>query len=241
MKVRKVADCAYDHIVGLGHDCRLAYNLRRTFGFERAFPFDWWVTPLPSLVAFLHDPSIERLYDPARLEPVMIDGAIFAIRNADYDIELHHEFPRDRKSAVVADWREHIGQARARSDYLLSRLLALPEGSRTLFVRSTKKSEGRALGQRFAPLVDEVQSALAGLFPRAEVDLLLIDAPVWIDAPGVKSLWVGDTSKIDWRGIPERWTERLLGAGVAWTGTPSAAAPPPDPEVDHGFRAVADG
>jgi len=229
---------AYDHIIGLGHDCRLTYNLRRTFGFERAYPFDWWVTPLPALVAFLHDPSVERLYDPARLEPVIHKTGIFAIRNADYDIELQHEFPRTPKGVVEPDWREHIPKARARTDFLLRRMLALPAGSRLLFVRSTKKSEGRALGERFTPLVGEVRSALDARFRGSSTELLLIDPPQWIKAPGVTMLSVGDKKGRDWRGDPDLWTQRLRGAGLAWAASPSAAAAPPNPEADHGFGAA---
>jgi len=36
----------YSAIVSLGGNCEVAHQLRRRFGGERAFPFDWWITPL---------------------------------------------------------------------------------------------------------------------------------------------------------------------------------------------------
>ena len=95
---------AYDEIVSLGNHCRVAYNLRRTFGIARAYPFDWWITPVQALIAFLEDPSLDKLYDPGQLAPVMREEKIFAIDNIHYGIQLQHEFPRWKNGSVVADW-----------------------------------------------------------------------------------------------------------------------------------------
>jgi hypothetical protein len=229
----------YDHIVSLGYDCRLAYNLRRAFGFTRAYPFDWWVTPLPALLAFLDDPSVERLYDPALLEPVMTPKGVWAIRNAHYDIELHHEFPRGEDGMVLADWPDHIDGPRSRTAFLLQRLLALPPGSRLLFVRHTKRQEGRALGEAFSGLVGQLRERLEARFPGCE--LLLIDPPRPIVAAGVGALRVGDASKSPWFGQPELWSEALQKAGLAWNGPPSEAPAPVKPEADHAFLTASDG
>lgn len=224
---------AYDEIIGLGYDCRLAFNLRRTFGNPRAFPFDWWVTPLPALIAFLQDPSTERLYDPRWLEPDMRNGPIYAIRNRHYDIELHHEFPRTEDGAVVDDWRQHLDQARARTDYLLRRMLEPRPGARILFVRYSKGQERREIGERFQPLAIEIMQTLRALYPDARPELLLIDPPGGVKAEGVSSLWINDPDKSAWRGTPELWTERLLGAGLSWTGERAEGLVEAHPETDH--------
>ena len=223
----------YDHIVGLGYDCRLAYNLRRTFGFTVAYPFDWWVTPLAALAAFLRDPSVERLYDPEHLRPSLVKDRLYSIRNAHYDIELHHEFPRGKDSAVTSAWTQHIQPARARTQYLMDRFLGLKPGSRVLFVRATKKAEGRELGPSFRPLIGEVRQALDGLFPRVEADLLLIDPVEMIKAPRIANLRVGDPNKAEWRGTPELWTKQLLGAGIVWGGVRAASTVDADPVADN--------
>ncbi len=224
---------AYDEIVSLGYDCRLAFNLRRTFGNPRAFPLDWWVTPLPALAAFLQEPSVPALYDPAQLMPVTFEGKVYAIRSARYDIELHHEFPRDKQGLVTADWRDHVARAQERTQFLVDRMLTIPAGARILFARSTKGIERRALGDRFPGLMAQVRQSLDGLFPGRAVELLLIDPPSVIEAEGVTSLWVRDREKSDWRGTPDLWSKRLLGAGIGWSGRRSGESVEPSPEADH--------
>ena len=230
---------AYDQIVSLGYDCRLAYNLRRAFGFTRAGPFDWWVTPLPALVAFLGDPAVERLYDPELLEPVMTPKGVWAIRNAHYDIELHHEFPRGEDGMVLPGWRDQIEGPRSRTAFLLDRLLTLTSGSRLLFVRHTKRQEGRALGKAFEGLIGQLREALDARFPGYE--LLVIDPPYPIAAPDVQILRVGDVSKSPWFGEPELWSAALLGTGITWNGTPSEAPALVKPEADHEFLIPSEG
>ena len=228
----------YDHIVGLGYDCRLAYNLRRTFGFERAFPFDWWVTPLPALAAFLREPSVERLYDPRHLEPFMAKGGIFAIRNARYDIELHHEFPRGEDGLVKPGWADHIPAAKARTQFLWRRLLTLPARSRLLFVRAAGPAERKTLkGGEYERLIGQVRLGLEAVLPGVDFELLLTDPPAAIDASGILNLKVDDPNKDDWRGTPELWTTALARAGLAWTGPPVQAPDLKSPEADHDFLA----
>ncbi len=224
---------AYDEIVSLGYDCRLAFNLRRTFGNPRAFPFDWWVTPLPALAAFLREPSVPALYDPAQLLPVTLEGKLYAIRSARYDIELHHEFPRDKEGMVIANWPAHVARAQERTQFLLDRMLAIPAGARILFVRSTKGIERRALGHRFPDLIAEIRQALDALFPGLAAELLLIDPPSVIKADGVTNLWVRDQDKSDWRGTPDLWSAKLLGAGIGWSGRRSEDRVEASPEADH--------
>jgi hypothetical protein len=227
---------AFDHIVALGYNCRLAYNLRRTFGFETAHPFDWWVTPLQALAAFLRDPSLDRLYDPALLEPVIKNGGAYAIHNVHYGIQMDHEFPRGRDNMVVDDWRDHIAAPRARTEHLLRRFLELPAGSRVLFVRATKKMEARMLGPAFRPLMEEVIQALEQLFPDVNRSILLIDPPVGIKREGVATLRINDRER-DWKGTPELWTEALIGLGLTCSGARPEAAAEVRPEADHPFVA----
>ena len=228
----------YDHIVSLGYDCRVAYNLRRTFGFERAFPFDWWVTPLPALARFLREPSIERLYDPRHLQPFMAKGGIFAIRNVRYDIELHHEFPRAESGLVKPDWPKHIAPAKARTHFLWRRLLTLPTRSRLLFVRACGAAERKTLAaDEHRRLAQEVRASLEAILPGADLELLLINGPARTGAKGILNLKIDDPAKDQWRGTPELWTQALRGAGLAWSGRPARLPDLVEPEADHEFLA----
>lgn len=44
---------ATDLIFSLGPNCRNAWNLREYFSTERAYPFDWWITPAKSMLRLL--------------------------------------------------------------------------------------------------------------------------------------------------------------------------------------------
>jgi len=223
----------YAQIVSLGVDCRLAYNLRRTFGIAHAFPFDWWVTPLPSLLRFLAEPSTAKMYDPDLLEPVMHGEDIFAIRNSYYGIELHHEFTRDKRGFVRPDWRAHIDQPRQRSEHLLGRFLSLGESRRkVLFVRRFKSAERRELRGLVGALAGETVEALKALFPSLYFHLLLIDPPEMVQQGLVFSIRVDDPERADWRGTPELWTARLKEARLALAG-PAGEGLDPQPDSDQ--------
>lgn len=225
---------AYDHIIGLGYDCRLAYNLRATFGFELAQPFDWWVTPIAGLLSFLGNHSIDELYAPDCLRPVPSPGedSIMTIENVRHGIWLFHDFPRKPKTnTVVDDWRDHIAAARDRTRFLVNRMLSVSSSERTLFVRASNKTERRELGGRYAALAQGIEPALRGLFSDHDFDLLFIDPPCDIQGPNISSLVIGDTTKKPWYGDLELWSKRLLGAGIRWTGHAAGAHINPDPTV----------
>ena len=224
----------FDHVVALGYNCRVAYNLRRTFGFKTAYPFDWWVTPLPALAAFLHDPSLDRLYDPALLEPVIKGGGIHSIHNAHYRIQMEHEFPKLKNGFVRDDWIEFVNEPRTRTDYLLRRMREIPAGSRVLFVRWTKRMERRELGERFEPLMRDVLHGLEQMFPAVRRSVLLVDPPVRIEAPGVMAVRIPDPIR-DWKGTPELWTKALLGMGLERAGFRPGSILEVSPEDDHRF------
>ena len=215
---------AYDEIVSLGCDCTVTYNLRRTFGLTRAYPFDWWVTSLQALSTWLRQPSAPRLYDPDLLEPVWIEGVKQGLRNTHYGIELRHEFPRnDGGGGVSDDWADRLDKERGRTEYLHDRFMSLPEAAdRVLFVRSFKDWETDHIKGRVTSLVAEIRQSLSVLLPGLDHDLLLVDCPEAVDLPGVSSIRVDDPRTGDWRGTRKLWARQLRGAGgVRRTGEPA--------------------
>ena len=213
----------YDEIVSLGGDCPLAFNLRRTFGITDAFPFDWWVTPLPALMAWLEDPSVQRLYDPSLLEPVVRDDVVEGLRNRHYGIVIQHEFPKSEDGGVRSDWREHLEAPRTRSQHLLDRFLALPStAKRVLFARSFVEAEQQAFAGRIPELMAEVRTLLESRLPGLDFDLLLVNSPDEVDLPGLRCTRVENPRKDDWRGDKRIWRKRLRGANVVWAREPRA-------------------
>jgi len=42
-----------DRFISLGRTCEVAFHIRRRLGLERAYPFDWWITPLSAIAPLL--------------------------------------------------------------------------------------------------------------------------------------------------------------------------------------------
>ncbi len=218
---------AYDHIISLGEDCRVAQSLRSTFAIKAAYPFDWWLSSLPGLVAFLKDPSLDRLYDPALLEPHMEPGGIGFICNRHYGVQLHHEFPRGEDRLVVPDWADHIGRARERTQYLWDRMFGFLGRGTVLFVRWSSTEERQTLAGRYRGLVEEACRALESIFGASTFQLLLINPAEPVDAPGVFSMTIADPNESRWDGSRGLWARRLIEEGLEFTGkrrTPRAAS-----------------
>ncbi len=200
---------SYDHIISLGCDCRVAYNARMTFGFSRAFPFDWWVTPLSSLIRFLEDPDVEKLYAPDLLHRVCEDGHAVSVENAHYQIWLHHEFPRVAGD-VVEDFRSHIENPKRRTAFLLDRFLSLAHArERVLFVRYAGSADAPSAAKWRSEthcLMDMLKS-----FGFRKFRLLLVNPPYVGSLRGTRALQFEDNAS-DWKGDGEAWRKHLLKA-----------------------------
>lgn len=206
-----------NYVVPLGCKCQLTYQLRRYFNFATAFPFDWWVTNMRGVIDTLEgkDPYGDLV------ETVMENsGLLGAPRSSDYNIEIHHEFPRgpqlsetDNTHPVLPDWRDHIGEARARFNYLYARLLSLnTESSTILFVRhkgNVAPSENLTLAGNPAS-IDELIGCVNSIFTRSNNQFLLINTPT--SESGV-ALSVDDNELRSWRGEIDNWNAALPGSG----------------------------
>lgn len=104
-------------IISFGTNCELTHNLRRVYGLEEAFPFDWWITPLTSLrplieggFAFdIEDGNLERTADR------------MSVMNRRWRILHHHDFPR-KDGQIRDDWRDFIAETARKYDALAQRL-----------------------------------------------------------------------------------------------------------------------
>ncbi|HEY5237717.1 MAG TPA: DUF1796 family putative cysteine peptidase [Rhizomicrobium sp.] len=175
------------HIVSLGRRCAVAYNLRRFYNFQSAFPFDWWISPLGGVVQFLERPDVDCLYDPEELE-LSHNGS--TVRHRTFQIQLHHEFPKDASHTgrlVRDDWRDAIEHPKRRTTALLKKFLGLnAPGNRVAFVREDDAT------------ADQITERLNELFPLA--DYLLVELPKF---PG------GMNDEHGWKGNPTLWNEAL--------------------------------
>lgn len=88
-----------DLAVSLGPNCRSAWNLRNALAFDRAYPFDWWITPARAMLAMIAADFDFRLQ---RHElRVTGEGANSSVYNLRYNVLHHHDFPRSPSGDVL--------------------------------------------------------------------------------------------------------------------------------------------
>ncbi|MEI9965318.1 MAG: DUF1796 family putative cysteine peptidase [Caulobacteraceae bacterium] len=214
------ASTAFSHVASLGRRCRTTHRLRRFFGFDTAFPFDWWITPLDGAVRFLRDWDLDRLYDPARLREVRRRGRLAFIEHADYAIRLQHEFPMDARETVLPGWGAAIPEARARTAHLMDKFDRLDRPDRRiLFVRELAREE-----EGETALIADLREAALAHAPRAEAAFLLI-SPGGVAADGWISLGIDDPVERPWTGDADLWDRALAGLGLRFERPPGWGRP----------------
>jgi hypothetical protein len=87
----------FDHIVGLGGRCQLAYQLRRYFDVEEAQLFNWWVTPTSSLIYVLKN----RFAGLFRPENIDLDNSLGSAACRLTGLLHFHDFPHDPVTNLI--------------------------------------------------------------------------------------------------------------------------------------------
>lgn len=225
---RRDAAGRYTHVVPIGANCRVSYQLRRHLGTDAAWPFDWWIAPIQATTRYLAELDPAKLYDPDALEEMTVDGGCVAVRSRRYGIRLLHEFPRVAaqgvRTVVAPGWRDHIAAARARHEHLLARLRALDApGRRILFVRYKLGIDEGDLDP--GRCVDDLRTALAQHFRRASFELLLVNVPgaTADERNGIHAIEFDDppgTGPEAWRGDDAAWSAALARSGLFGRAAP---------------------
>lgn len=219
---RRNAAARFTHVVPIGANCRVSYQLRRHLGTDAAWPFDWWIAPIQGTTRYLAELDPARLYDPDALEEMTVDGACVAVRSRRYGVRLLHEFPRvdaqGVRTVVAPGWHAHIAAARARHEHLLARLRALDvPGKRILFVRYKLGIDEGDLDPQAC--VAALRAALAPHFRRASFEFLLINVPgaAADERGGVHAIDVDEAPAAGpeaWRGDDAAWSRALARSGL---------------------------
>lgn len=172
------------HVVSLGSECRVTHNLRRFFDFGNAYPFDWWGTEANSLELFLSKPDIDALYDVDNLE---LSSDRRSIVNREFNINLHHEFPRDFEGNIRSDWKCYIDPPKSRTQALMERFFHLNSpGNRIAFFRNREINK-------------DLLILLHKRFNLADFTFIHLD--------------VNDNS-VDWWGDQKKWDNALSLTGI---------------------------
>jgi len=122
-----------DLVVSLGPNCRNTWNLRQFFSFERAYPLDWWITPVRSMLNLIEQRKEFHVTRDDLIVSETRNGS-----NTVYNIKLnlthHHDF--DRANRLVQEISsEAVDRLNSKYQYLFSRFWEdLEQVSRPLLV-----------------------------------------------------------------------------------------------------------
>jgi hypothetical protein len=209
----------FTDIVSLGYRCRTARRLRDHFGFETAYPFDWWISPLKALVRVLEEWDPDRLFDVEELRETRDANGIGEIKHVRYGVKFLHDFPR-RDGYIVEEWREHLPEVKSRTAHLMARFDALDSPDRRiLFCREYCKGEDSELHYRL------MRKALRRRLPLARRGFILV-SPAGFAPPGWGPVVIDDPLNDPWSGDPKLWDPALAALGYAHTPVEEAAAEP---------------
>jgi hypothetical protein len=176
----------FSAVISLGTTCQTAYQTRRRFGFETAYPFDWLVIP-PETVALVVRQGFEVPLVKQRL--IRRRGFIF---DPQLGIKMPHDFP------IQDDWMDAYDDVSSKYRFLAERTRDAANAGQVLFVLHDANPEG-------VSLVREALSAYPGW------SLLVAntpDVPLPEGQPVVTALLDGEPPELAaWRGNERNWEE----------------------------------
>lgn len=161
---------AVDRIISLGGLCEVAFQARRLSGSDRAYVFDWWITPLASVFVTL-EKGAASAFAPERLVKVPDYGGQAALYSRLTRTVHLHEFPKS-VGFLALDVETIATTLQEKYAALHARLLADCASGTTLFVRQRLKGHDPE-GEDLSRAVERL-SALLGTIA-ADCHLLLLD------------------------------------------------------------------
>lgn len=173
----------FDRIISLGCNCEVALNIRDYFGAERAYPFDWWITPFQALWNLLEG----RFHDLFNINNLEVSSDLLTVRDTYYNLLYHHDFKRADDDKIIPDTlEEQLPRVKQKYDMLIHRFFTDLQNKRVLFIRN---SDGNIphLDRDETPMDENtflrLYDLLEKLFPDSAISLLITNCPVY---PGIQ-------------------------------------------------------
>lgn len=208
------------HMLSLGYDCKVAYQIRRHSGQEQAFFFDWLMTPVEGLRVMLG--RDEDLLRPGRWALVKSDSTV---QDLDTGLMFMHEFPSvpvvdgDQSHRVIESQVEaHLPIARQKFAYLRRKTLELIRNSRDLLL--VRADEVATLDEALQQ-INQVREIFLPLNPTLRFAFASTRLPGNFQAP--QTLIFKTEPGADWRGDNASW-DRMFGAARQLLHAPALAA-----------------
>ena len=184
----------FDRIISLGCNCELALSIRDYFGIERAYPFDWWISPFQALWKLLEG----RFHDLLNINNLEVSSDLLTVRDnslwapvrepqAHYNLLYHHDFKKTEDEKIIPDLIEQqLPLVKQKYDMLIHRFFNDLQNKRVLFIRNRDGNIPHL--DRDATPMDEntfvrLYDLLEKLFPDSAISLLITNCPVF---PGIR-------------------------------------------------------
>jgi hypothetical protein len=168
-------------------------NIRDYFGIQRAYPFDWWITPFQALWKLLEN----RFDDLFNIQHLEVSSDLLTVRDRYYNLLYHHDFERTEDDHVIPDRIERqIPLLKQKYNMLIHRFLNDLKGKRILFIRNRDGNISHL--ERDATPMDEntfiqLYDLLERLFPGSALSLLIANCPVFPDIQRREGFIIWDT------------------------------------------------
>lgn len=193
-----------DRMISLGGRCEVAYQIRRATRSGTAYPFDWWVTPLDSVVKVLEG-GFEGVFEARHLVRLPdLDGkkALYSSSAGTWHL---HEF-RHEEDFLSYALDEVERRLRPKYAFLQSRLLEDCGKGRTLFIRQHLRDDPDE-PEELRAAVERICAALGAISPWYR--LLLLDYPPGLEGPTVIQRRVTGHPDLTEVGSDRGWDEML--------------------------------
>ena len=193
----------YDVVVSLGNMCQVAHQIEINSMRSAAYPFDWVITPFPSLYFFIANEG-RFFLEPDRLvfcedQP---DGTGKEIKSFIKDLNYHMEFFHDFE--LSPDFMKDYPAIKEKYNRRIERFFELLRSKkRVLFVR-------RNLNYKEAVLLDKL---LKKKYPQLRYTILALgdtqDMKSNWKLKRVKNFYLRELEPWSWVGDPWAWNEIL--------------------------------
>jgi hypothetical protein len=213
----------FDKIISLGCNCELTWNIRDYFGIERAYPFDWWITPFRALWKLLEN----RFHNLFNINNLEVSPDLLTVKDKYYNLLYHHDFERTEDDKIIADnIFQQLPLVKQKYDMLIDRFFKDLQKKRVLFIRNREGNISH-LDRDSTPMDEntfvQLYDLLEEMFPASEISLLVTNCTIF---PSIRRgngyiVWdeiVNYDDALYFAGSPRGWKEMFSRNNIFYEG-----------------------
>lgn len=168
----------YHNVVSIGSNCEVTWNIRNYFNVDRAYPFDWWMTPFKSMIELL-DNRFSGLF---KARNIYVPPDRKTVIDKRYNLMYHHDFQRDADGLVVLDSiDEQLIKLKEKYEFLSHRFINELDGKEILFIRNRCGNDPVYLEGDYGDIRPkqciEICKKLTSVLPNARFDIFATNKP----------------------------------------------------------------